>query len=197
MKIRQVNALKPRVFSPKVRKSISDLWMLPLISIATKPGLCVGKSLPWKRKGTKVTLNPTQPKPTWVNRCISRKTEFHPTQPDLPILPLKLTCVFIFLKQKSNNSAPFPVYKPPTTLPGMVSGQKEEKKKKHLARLTKLFELTRHLQILKTVDWEREQGGGGGCILANKRQKSMRRHLFTWIMAGVRHTQGGGVSALI
>lgn len=61
----------------------------------------------------------------------------------------------------------------------MVSGQKEEKKKKHLARLTKLFELTRYLQILETVDWEREQGGGGGCILANKRLKSVRRHLFT------------------
>ena len=42
----------------------------------------------------------------------------------------------------------------------MVSGQKEEKKK-HLARLTKLFELTCYLQILKMVDGERAGWGRG------------------------------------
>lgn len=52
MKIRQVNALKPRVFISKVRKSTSDHGMLPPIPITTKPGLCVGKSPTpeWRRE---------------------------------------------------------------------------------------------------------------------------------------------------
>lgn len=94
----------------------------------------------------------------------------------------EVSMCFYFFKAESNNSAPFPVYKPPTTLPGMVSGQKEGKKK-HLARLTKLFELTRYLQILKMVDGESRMGEGG-CILANKRLRSMRRHLFTSSLLG-------------
>lgn len=56
------------------------------------------------------------------NRVSPNSTRFaHPSS--------EVNMCFYFLKQKSNNSAPFPVYKPPTTLPGMVSGQKEEKKK--------------------------------------------------------------------
>lgn len=44
MKIRQVNALKPRVFISKVRKSTSDLGILPSIPAIVKPGLHVQKS---------------------------------------------------------------------------------------------------------------------------------------------------------
>lgn len=165
MKIRQVNALKPRVFISKVRKRTSDLWMPPPVPITTKPGLCVGKSLPWMETGTKVDSEPYSQNPE-VRASLGKK-RFHPAKPDLPILPLKLTCVF--KKHKCNNSATFPVYKPPTTLPGMVSGLWTEGEKAS-GQIDKAV-LISYLQILKMEDPKRHLckqagwGAWGGTLL--------------------------------
>lgn len=154
--------------------------MPPPVPTATKSGLRVGKSLPT------VGPEPSKPKPTQVKASLG-KYGFHPARPDSPILPRKLTCVF--KKHKCNNSATFPVYKPPTTLPGMVSGL-GQKEKKHAARWTKA--VFNYLQILKTVDHERERW-----ILARERAEEHEEALSSIFSAtataGVGQTHRRGV----
>lgn len=160
MKIRQVNALKPRVFVSKVRKSISDLGMLPRIPTATKPGLCVGTSLPARQEGTKVTSELHRPNQRGLRHL--QESEFHQLN---QICPSFLWSSHVFF-QSINPTILLHfqcISHPPLFLGwSLAFGQKENK---HLARSTKLSELICCLQRLKTVDRERKG------ILANRRLK--------------------------
>lgn len=139
-------------------------------------------------KGTKVDSEPYSQNPEV--RASLGKQRFHPAKPDLPILPLKLTCVF--KKHKCNNSATFPVYKPPTTLPGMVSGLWTEGEKAS-GQIDKTV-LISYLQILKMVDLKRG-------IFANKQAEEHEEALFCILSAmellqEFRHTHTWGVFSI-
>lgn len=82
---RQVNALTPGELGSRVRNSTSDPGMLPPIPIAAQPGPRAGKS--------PAVSDPTANND--VGESISKKTRVSPATSDLPVLPLKLRCVYV------------------------------------------------------------------------------------------------------
>lgn len=122
-------------------------------------------------KGTRGTLNPTAS--TDVGEGISKKTGFPPATPDLPILPLKLTCVFFF--KKSINATILLHFQcinhPPLFLGwSLAFGQKEKKASGQINKAV----LTNKLSINTENGGPAEKGGA-----ASKRAGEHRRHFLT------------------
>lgn len=140
----KVNALKPRVLVSKVRKSISDPE-------------CFTRS-PWPHhqsspQGASLAP-PLSPKPAtqvkaflWENDGVAQLGQ---------ICPSFLWSERVLKEHQCSNAATFPVYKPPATLPGMVSGLRRRWGKASGQMDNKAVWLIHYLQILKVVDLGRK-----------------------------------------
>lgn len=115
----KVNALKPRVLVSKVRKSISDLECLNCLHGHNIRAL-------WKEHPYPIPLT-LSPKPsTQVKAFLWEDNGV--TQLDR-ICSSVLWSERVFKEHQCSNAATFPVYKPPATLPGMVSGLRTKRGK--------------------------------------------------------------------
>lgn len=122
----KVNALKPRVLVSKVRTSISDPERSPRSLRPQHQSSLQGASLPPLTRS---------PKPTaqvkaflWENNGVGQLDR---------ICSSFLWSERVLREHQCSNAAAFPVYKPPATLPGMVSGLRTKMGgKKHPARWT-------------------------------------------------------------
>lgn len=159
----KVNALKPRVLVSKVRKSISDLECLNCLHGHNIRAL-------WKEHPYPIPLT-LSPKPsTQVKAFLWEDNGV--TQLDR-ICSSVLWSERVFKEHQCSNAATFPVYKPPATLPGMVSGLWTKRGKASGQMDNKALWLIHYLQILKVVDLGRKG------TLVGQQAEECGRHFLT------------------